>query len=157
MFAFSIDYDGFEADFVQTVKNKSGKKIEYYGKLKAKKPDKGVWEYSKPVKKTVFVNGDSVIVYEPLLSQAKYLKKRNSISLDAILKNAKQNNDGTFSTKDGDITYNFSVSSGMVEKLWYKEAMDNDVTIAFDDRKKNQSIPNSTFEFKPSAEIDIIK
>ena len=116
-----------------------------------------MWEYSKPVKKTVFVNGDSVIVYEPLLSQAKYLKKRNSISLDAILKNAKQNNDGTFSTKDGDITYNFSVSSGMVEKLWYKDAMDNDVTIAFDGRKKNQSIPNSTFEFKPSAEIDIIK
>ena len=43
MFAFSIDYDGFEADFVQTVKNKSGKKIEYYGKLKAKKPDKNAY------------------------------------------------------------------------------------------------------------------
>ncbi len=98
-----------------------------------------------------------MIVYEPLLFQAKYLKKRNSISLDAILKNAKQNSDGTFSAKEGDITYNFTVSSGMVEKLWYKDALDNDVTIAFDGRKKNHSIPNSAFEFKPSADIDIIK
>ncbi len=63
MFAFTIDYDGFEADFVQTVKNKSGKKIEYFGKLKAKKPDKGVWEYLKPVKKNSFCKrrfGDSI-------------------------------------------------------------------------------------------------
>lgn len=77
-FGLSFDYDTFEASFTQTIKNKSGKKIEYSGRVVAKKPNPA-WEYTKNPSKTVYINSDSVIVYEPALAQAKYLKKREAL------------------------------------------------------------------------------
>jgi len=157
LFGLSFDYESFEANFVQTVKNKSGKKIVYSGRLAAKKPSLALWEYTKPVKKSVFVNDESVIIYEPELSQAKYLKKRNSISLESILKKAKPEGKDEYSAKDGDTTYRFSVSSGMIEKLTYKDSLENDTEIIFSNRKKNIPIANKSFEFTPTPDIDIIK
>lgn len=157
VFALSFDYETFEANFVQSIKNKSGKKIVYSGKVIAKKPNYAVWEYTKPVKKIVYVNNDTVIIYEPLLSQAKYLKKKNSVSLDAILKKAKPEGNDEYSAKDGDITYKFKVKDNMIERLTYKDSLENDTEIVFSERKKNSAVSQKTFEFTPSADIDIIK
>lgn len=156
-FGLTLNYDTFEANFVQTIKNKSGKKIEYVGKLTAKKPSLALWQYTKPVKKSVYIKNDSVIVYEPELSQAKYLKKKGNISLDSILKNAKAEGTNEYSAKDGDITYYFKVSDGMIEKLHYKDSLENDTEIIFKDRKKNMSVKSDLFDFKPTPDIDIIR
>ncbi|MDD3466788.1 MAG: LolA-like outer membrane lipoprotein chaperone [Campylobacterales bacterium] len=156
-FGLTLDYDTFEASFVQTVKNKSGKKIEYSGKIVAKKPGLALWEYTKPVRKSVYIKDESVIVYEPELSQAKYLRKKGNISLDSILKNAKSEGANEYSAKDGDITYRFKVSDNMIERLHYKDSLENDTDIVFKERKKNIAIKNSTFDFKPSPDIDIVK
>lgn len=157
LFALSFDYETFEATFTQTVKNKSGKKIEYTGKIAAKKPDMALWEYKKPIKKSVYINKDEVIVYEPLLSQAKYLKKKSSVSLESILKNAKKEGENLYSAKDGDVVYKFSVSNDMIERLTYKDSLDNEAEILFSSRKKNVNLPTSTFVFNPPADTDIIK
>ncbi len=157
VFALSFDYETFEASFVQTITNKLGKKIVYSGKIIAKKPNYALWEYTKPVKKSVYVNNDTIIVYEPLLSQAKYLKKKNAISLDEILKKAKHEGGDEYSAKDGDITYRFSVSNNMIERLTYKDSLENDTEIIFSNRKKNTPISNKVFEFNPTPDIDIIK
>lgn len=156
-FALTLDYETFEANFVQTIKNKSGKKIEYAGKLIAKKPSRALWEYQKPVKKTVYIKDESVVIYEPELAQAKYLKKKGNISLDAILKNAKPEGKDEYSAKDGDITYRFRVSDNMIERLSYRDSLENDTEIVFSNRKKNISVKSDAFDFKPSADIDIIK
>ncbi len=156
-FGLSFDYDTFEASFVQTIKNKSGKKIEYSGRLIAKKPSQALWEYQKPIKKSVFVKDETVIVYEPELSQAKYLKKKSQISLESILKNAKPEGGDEYSAKSGDITYKFKVSNNMIERLTYKDSLDNDTEIVFKDRRKNTAVSDKVFDFKPGADIDIIK
>jgi len=157
LFGLSFDYDTFEANFVQTIKNKSGKKIVYSGKITAKKPNLAIWEYTKPIKKSVFVNDESVVIYEPELSQAKYLKKRASVSLESILKKAKPEGKDEYSAKDGDVTYRFSVSGNMIEKLTYKDSLENDTEIIFSNRKKNIPLNNKSFEFVPTSDIDIIK
>lgn len=156
-FALSFDYDTFEATFTQTVKNKSGKKIEYAGKLIAKKPNRAVWEYTKPIKKSVFVKDDVVIIFEPELLQAKYLRKKGMVSLESILKNAKSEGNDMYSARDGDITYRFKVSDNMIEKLTYRDSLENDTEIVFKERKKNIQVSEKTFDFKPGPEIDIIK
>lgn len=157
LFGLSFDYDSFEANFVQTVTNKSGKKIVYSGKIIAKKPNLALWEYTKPTKKSVFLNDEGVIIYEPELFQAKYLKKRNSVSLESILKKAKPEGKNEYSAKDGDTIYHFSVSDNMIERLTYKDSLENDTEIVFSNRKKNIPIANKTFEFTPAPDIDIIK
>lgn len=157
LFALSFDYDSFEANFIQTIKNRAGKQIEYRGKITAKKPALALWEYTKPVKKSVYIKDDSVIVYEPQLSQAKYLKKRGDISLESILKKAKAEGVNSYVAKDGDTTYHFSVSNDMIERLTYKDSLDNDTEILFFDRKKNISVPTSIFDFKPPEGTDILK
>lgn len=156
-FAVSFDYDTFEATFTQTIKNKSGKKIEYKGKLTAKKPSLALWEYLKPMKKSVFISSESVIIYEPELAQAKYLRKKSSISLESVLKNAKPEGGNSYSAKDGDITYHFTVSNNMIDRLTYKDSLENDTEIIFSNRKKNIQVSEKIFEFKPTADIDIIK
>jgi outer membrane lipoprotein carrier protein len=156
-FALTLDYETFEASFTQIIKNKSGKKIEYSGKLVAKKPGLALWEYIKPVKKSVYIKDDSVIVFEPELSQAKYLKKKGNISLDTMLKNAKAEGANEYSAKDGDITYHFKVSDNMIERVYYKDSLENDTEIVFKERKKNLSVKNGIFDFKPTPDIDVIK
>jgi len=157
LFGLSFDYDTFEASFTQTIKNKSGKKIEYSGRVVAKKPNLALWEYTKPVKKTVYINSDNVIVYEPALTQAKYLKKRGSLSLESILAKAKLDTENEYVAKDGDVTYRFSVSNNMIEKLTYKDSLENDTEIIFANRKKNTAVSNAVFTFNPPPDIDILK
>lgn len=156
-FGINLEYDTFEAEFVQKVKNKSGKTIVYSGKLIAKKPDLALWEYVKPIKKSVYLNKDTLIVYEPLLLQAKYLKKSGSISLDGILKGAKILAKDEYIAKDGDTTYKFKVSDNMIERLTYTDSLENDTEIIFSNRKKNISLPQKLFVFTPPTDIDIIK
>ena len=45
----------------------------------------------------------------------------------------------------------------MIERLHYKDSLENDTEIVFKERKKNIAIKNSTFDFKPSPDIDIVK
>ncbi len=84
-------------------------------------------------------------------------KKRGSLSLESILAKAKLDTENEYVAKDGDVTYRFSVSNNMIEKLTYKDSLENDTEIIFANRKKNTNVSSAVFTFNPPPDIDILK
>jgi len=157
LFALSIDFDSLSADFTQTVTNEHKKKIVYTGILLVKKPDKAYWNYKKPVRKEIFINGDEIVVYEPELLQAVMMRKKNLPNIVEILKNAKELDGGKYKAVSGQKEMIFTMAGGMPERITYKDDMENSVEIVLKNGKKNASAPNSAFEFKAPANVDVIK
>jgi len=156
-FALNIDFDTFSADFTQTVTNEHKKKIVYQGSLNVKKPDKAYWNYKKPIKKEVFINGGDIVVYEPELAQAVVMRKKNLPNIVEILKNAKELEGGKYKATSGQKEMVFTMSGGLPERITYKDDMENSVEIVLKNAKKNPSMSQSTFEFKVPAGVDVVK
>jgi outer membrane lipoprotein carrier protein len=157
LLALNIDFDSFSADFTQTVTNEHKKKIVYSGSLVVKKPDKAYWNYKKPVKKEVFINGGDVVVYEPELLQAVMMHKKNLPNITEILKGAKELESGKYRAMSGQKEMIFTMASGIPERITYKDDMENSVEIVFKSVKKNFPAANSLFEFKAPANVDVVK
>ena len=47
--------NSFEADFIQSVTDEKNKVLTYSGHVIASKPQKALWNYIKPVEKTVYI------------------------------------------------------------------------------------------------------
>jgi len=147
----------FEADFLQTVTNESGKTIEYKGKVFIKNNGKVLWKYFEPVVKNVFLIDDLVIVDEPELEQAIYTKLEKSIDMIKLLKEAKKIEENLFESNLYDVEYLIKIKDDKISSLSYKDELANSIEIKFLNNKQNIEIKDSVFQFLPPDYYDIIE
>ena len=140
-YGFELKYKSFSADFNQSVKSEN-KSIYYQGKLNI---DNNLvfWHYIKPIEKKIWIS-DKIYVYEPDLEQVTIYKKNENFF--KLLKTAKKIKNNLYLKIYDNKKIYFVVKNKMVVKIYYKDKIDNLVTLNFYNIKKEEF--NTSF-FKP--------
>lgn len=158
LFAFSIEkLDTFQADFVQSIVNQSGKKIQYSGKVFIKKPLKILWRYNDPISKDVFLINNHVTIIEPDLEQAIFSTLKNEINILQILQHGKRVGENQFESIIYNKPYQFFIEDDKLTTIKYKDDVDNQVMITFSNIVQNKMIKDSIYKFSIPDEYDIIR
>jgi outer membrane lipoprotein carrier protein len=147
----------FDANFEQKIINPSKKEIIYKGHLVLKEPGYILWQYKEPIVKTVYIVNDFAIIDEPELEQAILTKLKNEIDIFNLIKNAKEVSKNRFIADIYDVKYNLFTKDNKIEKIEYKDALENSVIITFSDVKQNIEVDDAIFKFLPPDNYDIIR
>lgn len=152
------DLQSFKANFIQKIISANDKQIDYEGEVYIKSSGKVLWKYKTPIIKNVYILNDYVIVDEPELEQAIFTTLEDEINILNLLKNAKKVNQNTYMAKIGEIDYLIELSKDKkIEKIRYKDKLDNDVQIKFENIIQNQKIDDEIFKFVQPEGYDIIR
>lgn len=147
----------FEADFEQTVLNSSNSRIVYQGKLFIKEPSFILWKYNTPIQKDVYIRDDFVTIIEPELEQAIVSNLEKELNILNILKDAKKVTDNEYEAKLYDTDYLLQIKNDELEKISYKDELDNNITITFKNIRSNHHISNDIFKVTVPDDFDIIR
>lgn len=149
--------DSFYGNFEQTIVSSSENKIEYKGKVFIKSSGKILWKYETPIIKNVYIDNSMAIVDEPELEQAIFTKLEDEINIIKLLKDAKKvDNENYISTIDG-VKYSIKIKNDKIEKITYKDNLDNLVTINFFNVVINQEINDEIFKYIVPSNYDVIR
>ena len=152
-----LDFKTLKTDFTQTLTNDKNNTITYQGSLFIKKPFKIVWDYKKPIKKTIYITNYQVIVFEPEIYQAIITKNSDEINPLEILKNAKKIDNTLMISSFKNKKYKIFHNNKKILKITFTDIASNKVEIVFNNYQKNIDIDDSIFRFIPSSDIDIIR
>lgn len=157
VFGFDInDLKSFQASFVQTVQNSSGKNLEYSGVLYISQ-NNVLWKYFKPIEKNVYVKNDFVIIDEPELEQAIYTQIDQEINLFDLIKEAKKIDENHYVATLKNVQYNVIIKEEKIDSVYYIDSLENEVKIEFLEPKQNIQINEELFVFVAPNGYDIIR
>lgn len=145
------------ADFTQEIKGDEGA-IRYSGHLVARADSKAHWRYEMPMKKEIFVNGKSVMIYEPEFEQVIISDKMN-IDFMKILNSVRQVNNGSgdeWQSVVNNQTFRIILKGDKPHKIFYKDELDNDIVITLENVALNAKISNDEFNFKRPQGVEVI-
>jgi len=146
----------FQANFNQTITNTSNTTIKYSGKLFLKQPDKILWQYTTPVEKNVYINGNSVMIAEPELEQVILSKLDKEVNLFKILQDSQTISKNKYQNTINGITYIFTFKNDTLQSIDYQDNIDNIISIKFSNTIKNKPINDDFFNFMPDDDWDVI-
>lgn len=145
-----------ESNFKQEIKGERGAVSAIYsGKLYAAN-NKVKWEYTKPLKKEVYLERNTAYVYEPDIKQVTIGTLSENVDFINILKQVKKIKDNIYQTKIGDVTYTLQIKDSKPYSLSYIDTLENNVYIVFSDINMNAKIDENTFIFQPPDDVEYI-
>jgi len=132
-YGFELKYKSFESDFNQSVKSEN-KTIFYKGKVFI---DNNLvfWHYTNPIEKKIWSN-NKIYVYEPDLEQVTIYQKSKKDDFFTLLQTAQKVKKNLYLKKYDNKNIYFVVKNKMIEKIYYKDKVDNLVTLNFYNTKK---------------------
>ncbi len=151
------DLKSFKANFSQTIKSTNGNKINYEGEVYIKDDGKILWKYKTPIIKNVYILKDYAIVDEPELEQAIFTQLQNEINVIKLLNNSKKINETSYVSKIDDIDYLIEFKKSKINTISYKDKLDNNVVISFNNTVENSDINEQLFKFTAPDYYDIIR
>jgi outer membrane lipoprotein carrier protein len=157
LFGFSESIYSFSGSFEQHIVDDQNKTIIYHGHVWAKRPDKALWEYSDPIKKSVYVHGHRVIVVEPDLEQAIIKTISSDIDLFALIASAKPIGNETYEAHYADQIFTIKLMHGVIERIDYLDPFENSVNLIFSNQEQNKRIDDEKFFARIPKAYDIIK
>ena len=148
----------FSADFTQTLysSEKNQKPIIYKGKIEALAPSSAYWNYLSPIPKEIFIQDNTMILYEPKLKQAIITRLQENMNLLSLLKNATKISEDHYESVILEQKYDLLLENGIPKQIVFYDTLGTKVEIVFQTAVINGTIALNRFDFKPSAEIDII-
>ncbi len=149
----------FTATFSQNITSLNGKSIKYKGEVFIKNTGKILWKYKDPVEKNVFVINNYVIIDEPELEQAIYTQLENEINIINLLKTSTKIEENKYITKVDNTEYLILTKKdeNNISKIQYKDKLDNNIEIIFNNVKQNEKINEEVFRFTAPDYYDIIR
>ena len=151
------DVNSYQASFIQSIVNSSGKEILYNGSIYIKEPSDVLWKYNDPIEKNVYILSNQVIIIEPDLEQVIISTLKEEINILDLLKNPTKISQNKYEAIIYDKKYILTIINDQLTQIDYKDEIDNIVTIYFKNIKQNQPISSSIFKFKIPREYDIIR
>lgn len=146
-----------QSDFTQHVTNEQRKTISYEGKFYATKDKKALWVYDKPIVKKIYFNDTKVVIIEPDLEQVIITTHENTPNIAQLMQEAKEIAPNTYTTTFMDTTYTILASNHHIEKVTYKDKLDNNVEILFTNQSTNLFLDNVLFSVEIPAGYDVIR
>jgi|FLOH01.1.fsa_nt_gi outer membrane lipoprotein carrier protein len=157
LFADFLDINSFRANFKQIVTDEDNKTLVYTGMLQAKKPQFALWFYKTPIKKSIYIRENRVIVIEPELEQVIVKDIPADFDFFHMLHNAKQINSNMYIATINSKKYTINLSNGIVSSLVYSDDFGNSVQILFSEQFQNTDIKETIFKPIIPSEYDIIQ
>ncbi len=147
-----------ESNFTQSITNDQNAKIVYHGKMYAtRENNQALWEYTSPMNKNIYYKGGKLIIIEPDLEQVIYAKMDKIPNILTILDNAIEISENTLQTSFNNIKYNITMNDNKIEKIEYKDEMENRVRITFTQESVNHEIDSNIFNFVIPEDYDILE
>ncbi|WP_297809893.1 LolA-like outer membrane lipoprotein chaperone [uncultured Helicobacter sp.] len=153
------EIESFSADFTQILYSSEANaqnQIVYKGKLQALAPSSLRWSYITPIPKEIFIEENTMIIYEPKLKQAIFTQLQENLNLLYLLKNAKKITKNYYEAVILEQKYNVFLENGIPKQIIFNDTLGNKVEILFHNAKINITIDSSIFDFNPKSEIDVI-
>ena len=148
--------NSFEADFLQKIIDDKGVKITYSGHVMASKPKYALWQYFKPIQKSVYILPNKIVIVEPELEQVIIKHLKGNFDLFKIIHNAKKINKNKYLAKFKDKEYTIEIENSTIKSITYKDTLDNKITIVFKNQEENKKIPKEKYTPHIPKEYDII-
>lgn len=145
-----------EANFTQTLTSEDNHKIIYEGEIFLKSPKSALWKYNNPIIKEVYIEGNTLIIYEPKLEQATFSTLKEELNLLTLLKEAKQVDKNHYEAILSNQIYSIELKSDLPYIIRYKDELNNKVEIQLKNIKINALKNDNIFDFTPPSNIDII-
>lgn len=153
-FGFELKYNSFISDFNQSVRSEN-KTINYEGKVYVNN-ELIFWHYTKPIEKKIWVTLDNKIyVYEPDLEQVTIYNTSKKDDFFKLIKTAKQIKKNLYLKEYDNKKIYFETKNNLIKKIFYKDKIDNLVTLNFYNTQK-KDINLSKFTPKYPSYVDII-
>jgi len=147
----------FNANFKQTITDEYNKTIKYSGIITAQSPSNVMYNYTSPMKKSVYLLGKKVIIIEDELEQVIVRKLKSEINLFEVLKNAKKNRDEIYTSKYRGFEFKIKKEKDVPKYIEYSDELDNTIQIEFFNIQKNNTLQKSLFQPSFPAYYDVIK
>lgn len=157
LFAKIDHFKTIQSDFTQKVTNDQNKTIVYEGMFYATDDKKALWIYDKPVSKKIYFNNSRVLIMEPELEQVIISTLENTPNLAQLLQEAKEVSPNKYTTKYQDTTYTIFAQKGMIEKISYRDKLDNAVEILFSNQSTNLFIDEALFRAEIPRNYDVVR
>lgn len=157
LFSSEIDIHSFEADFQQTVTNEKKNKLIYEGHLTAMQPKYALWQYKKPMQKSIYINDNRVTIIEPDIEQAIIKRLSGDFDFFTIIKKAKKISEDTYETKFQNVKYEIKIQKNSIISIKYHDELDNSIVITFSNQKENKEIKKQIFTPIIPQDYDIIE
>jgi outer membrane lipoprotein carrier protein len=168
-----------QADFTQTVKDKSAKAAlqQTHGHMSLERPGKFRWQIIKPIAQLIIANGTRLWIYDADLEQVTIrtfkhaagqtpalLLSDSTLTLNKDFNVEKQPGDSAnprfvLTPKDKEdpfATITLSFSNKKIQEMRLEDRIGHVTTIAFQNVQVGMSLASSLFNFKPAANIDVI-
>jgi outer membrane lipoprotein carrier protein len=144
-------------NFKQKITYDSGKSTTYLGIIYIKKPYYIKWEYRYPIKRNIYISKNNIMLDEPELEQVTRIKMKKRLELFKIFRNTKKINKYKYIAKIENRKYTIFYKRYNIQKILFKDSLENDVSIVFSKHKKNISYKKNFFTFKIPSYYDILE
>lgn len=168
-----------QADFTQIVYDDHGKSVQTsYGRMAMQRPGKFRWEVKKPIPQLIIANESRLWIYDPDLQQVtiRSLNQGSGGAPALLLSHVNSALDQDFVVKPLPKKLSAETSFELIPKqrgnmfasiqmdfthkqisaMRLRDQLGHITLIRFADAKINQSLPPSLFNFKASAQVDVI-
>ena len=156
-FASLNELNSFEADFKQSITDEKDKVLTYSGHMVALKPQNAIWNYTKPIKKDIYVNSYSVTVIEPEIEQVIIRKIDFNLDFFKMIQNAKEIEKNKFLALYKERKFTIITQNNTIKSISYIDEFENKVEIIFENQKQNREIDIEIFQPMIPSEYDIIR
>lgn len=146
----------FVANFTQKVRAQDGGEIIYSGEVLAKAPNLVLWRYISPMPKEVYIKGSDMVIYEPKLLQAIFLKANDYLDIFSITKKARYYGNGNFLVRVINQDYVLRTQDTLLKEIEFTDELGNFSLVQFSDQKINLNLGNELFVFNPPAGVDLV-
>jgi outer membrane lipoprotein-sorting protein len=133
-FSFELKFHKFISDFNQSVKSEN-KTINYQGKVFVNN-ELIFWHYEKPIEKKIWITYNKIYVYEPDLEQVTIYNTSKKDNFFILIKSAKKLKNNLYLKEYDNKKIYFETKNGLINKIYYKDKVDNLVTLIFIKQKK---------------------
>lgn len=147
----------FQADFTQSVTDDKDKSLVYKGHVVASKPQNAVWNYTKPIKKDVYINRYNVTVVEPEIEQVIVRRIESNFDFFNMIQNAKKIEKDVYEAHYKESKFTITTKNRLIESISYIDEFENKVKILFENQKQNEDVNVELFIPKYPLEFDIVR
>jgi outer membrane lipoprotein carrier protein len=166
-----------QADFTQTIVNKSGKAVQQsQGRMIMERPGKFRWEVKQPTAQLLIANGQRLWIYDPDLEQVtiRLLNKAAGEAPALLLSEANTALSKDFNVRTqsaGSLQWFLLIpknrdsmlsqvmlgfSGNQIREMNLRDHLGHNTMIQFQRVVMNASVPDSVFHFTPPANVDVI-
>lgn len=157
LFAKIEHFKTIQSDFTQKVTNDQNKTIVYEGTFYATNDKKALWIYEKPVSKKIYFNNTRVLIIEPELEQVIITTLENTPNIAQLLQEAKEVSPNRYITNYQETTYTIHTQKEQIEKVSYRDKLDNAVEILFTNQSTNLFLDEELFRAEIPRGYDIVR